>query len=41
MHFNPSIVKQHGSVAISYLAMLIPMVIAVASTIVIGYGTAF
>lgn len=37
MHFNQSILKQHGSVAISYLAMLIPMVIAAASTIVIGY----
>ena len=37
MHFNQSIVKQHGSVAISYLAMLIPMVIAAASTSVIGY----
>ncbi|EEX94450.1 hypothetical protein VIOR3934_19275 [Vibrio orientalis CIP 102891 = ATCC 33934] len=37
MHFNQSISKQHGSVAISYLAMLIPMIIAAASTIVIGY----
>ncbi|WP_339388838.1 Tad domain-containing protein, partial [Vibrio caribbeanicus] len=37
MHFNQSILKQHGSVTISYLVMLIPIVIAAASTIVIGY----
>lgn len=37
MHFNQSVSKQKGSVAISYLAILIPMIIAVASTIVIGY----
>ena len=37
MHFNSSISGQHGSVALSYLAMLFPMIIAAASTIVIGY----
>lgn len=37
MHSSRLLSKQRGSVAISYLAMLIPMIIAAASTIVIGY----
>ena len=37
MRVNSSIAKQSGSVVVSYLAILIPMIIASAATIVIGY----